>query len=384
MLPGGFDMIFFDEICQKHEFKKIALGHHMNDNAELILMYLLRGSGPNGISGIPPMRGKKIVRPLMDVTRSEIETFMKNRKLSFVTDSSNTDPGYTRNRIRHFLLPRLEHEYNPHVIEALHRLGGILRDENRWMDDMAAQAMASCIVKSEAPSIHLSTERLCRLPIAARRRILRKAIEQMKGNLLKITFDHVEQVLKAVDKSHSHKIFDLPDRIRIIKTKGRVQISKEAKALRSIPKIKAPLPFSYDINGPGCYPVPEIGISLRITELSAHDCPEDRFIAPPAKTDKESGEAGQHIAFFDMETIGYPLHVRNPMQGDRFIPLGMKGSQKISRFFINKKVPIDMRRCCPIFLYKEQIIWVAGHRMDDAVKVTRQTRRILKAELLLA
>ena len=127
---------FYDAIASKFGYEKIALGHHADDNAELILMYLLRGSGPLGLSGIPPLRDARIIRPLMDIKRTEILDYIAAKSLDCVVDSSNRDSQYLRNRIRNRLLPQLKAEYNPKLVESLNRLASILDAEERWIESL--------------------------------------------------------------------------------------------------------------------------------------------------------------------------------------------------------------------------------------------------------
>jgi tRNA(Ile)-lysidine synthase len=126
---------FLNEAARKHGFDKIALGHHKEDMAETVLINILRGSGPQGISGIPPKRDL-FIRPLININRSDIECFLRAENIAHITDSSNTDPRFLRNRIRHHLIPLLASEYNSEIVENLNRTAEVLRDEQSWLESM--------------------------------------------------------------------------------------------------------------------------------------------------------------------------------------------------------------------------------------------------------
>ncbi len=167
---------FFDAVAAKHGFNKIALGHHSDDNAELVLINLLRGSGPLGLSGIAPVRDGKIVRPLIHLKRSEIIDYLTEKKLKYVTDISNADPAFVRNKIRHHLIPELQAHYNPRITETLNRLGEIMRAEDQWFDDALEPVLKQCISQGARETIRLAIPAFAQLARAVKRRVIRKAI----------------------------------------------------------------------------------------------------------------------------------------------------------------------------------------------------------------
>ncbi|MGO9213813.1 MAG: tRNA lysidine(34) synthetase TilS, partial [Syntrophales bacterium] len=133
---------FLNDVAKKHGARKIALGHHMNDQTETVLMNILRGSGPPGLKGMLSGRDSRYIRPLLDVTRSEIISFLKFHGISFVTDASNADESYLRNRIRHALVPELKARYNPNLDESIKSMAEIMRVENEYME-MATDKVVS-------------------------------------------------------------------------------------------------------------------------------------------------------------------------------------------------------------------------------------------------
>ncbi len=365
---------FYDRIAARHGFNKIALGHHGNDNAELVLMNLLRGSGPLGLCGISPVRAGKIVRPLIHLKRSEIIAYTVEKKLSFVTDASNADLQFRRNRIRHQLIPVLESNYNPRIIDTLDRLAAILRDEEQWIEDCLKPAFNRWVSVKGPETIILDLAGFGRLAGAAQRRILRKAILTVKKDLRRISFLHVDAVLDLIENGPVNGRLNLPERIRVQRdsaTLSIARISRDQFARIDKSAGTAAVAYRYMINGPGLISIKEANASIKLSEIGCGDLPDFK-------------KAGRHLAFFDLDCLQFPLLVRSIRPGDRFSPLGVGGTQTVKKYFHNHKIPVGQRRPCPLLLSDDKIIWLVGHRIDDSVKVGAGTRRILKAELLLA
>ena len=375
---------FFYETARAHGYSKIALGHHANDNAELILMNLLRGSGPQGLAGMPPRasfyfkgnetQGLSLVRPLIHCERREIDGFLRQHQFSFVLDASNSDLCYRRNRIRHELIPMLQKRYNPNVVDTLSRMAGIIDSENTWMGQLAAQAMTDAILERSTGGLTLSISKIVPAPLALRRQIVRHAISGIKGTLRKIGHTHIETVLQLMEKGPQTGCLDLPDRIRVVREGDRIIISLENIPLRQLPPRSA-LPvadsFEYHLTQPGSYTLDKLGMQISISQYRA-----SQFSGPL--------NAGHRVAFFDMKAVSFPLMIRNVRPGDRFKPLGMDGTCKIHRFFSDRKIPVNERIRCPLLLSRGRVIWVVGHRIDDSAKITPDTQHIVKVALELA
>lgn len=365
---------FLEDIAARYGFNKIAIGHHSNDNAELVLMNLLRGSGPLGLSGIIPVRDGKIVRPLIHLKRSEIIDYIAEKKLPVVTDASNTDLSFRRNRVRHHLIPELEKSYNPGIIETLNRLGTIMRAEDQWFENVLRKDFNKCISVKGPDAISLDIARFEGLATAAKRRIIRKAILSVKKDLRRITLLHIDAVLALMEKRPGVGCLNLPEGIRVARNAAELTINKSENVIpagsdRSAGPVV--VDYQYTITTPGVLSVKEAGATITLAEIGIDDLPD-------------FNDAGKNLAFFDMDCLQFPLVVRNTRPGDRFSPLGVNGTQKVKKYFIDNKIPGPQRRVCPLLLSGGKIIWIAGHRIDNCVKVVSATRRILKAELLLA
>jgi len=225
-----YDFLF--ETAEAEGFDRIAVGHQQDDNAELILLYLLRGSGPAGLSGTPPVRDK-IIRPLIRTSRAEILDFLKSHTIGYVIDRSNADQRFTRNRIRHQLLPLLKKEYNPKASESLNRLGMILRSEEEWIDGYVRQMTNQITLTAKPGRLALSVNALAHLHPALQRRVIRRAILGVKGDLRRITCAHTASVIGLAENPLPGSRLDLPDRIRVLRQTDRILISREKQSLRS-------------------------------------------------------------------------------------------------------------------------------------------------------
>jgi tRNA(Ile)-lysidine synthase len=374
---------FYEAVASKDGFNKIALGHHCDDNAELVLMNLLRGSGPLGLSGIAPVRDDKIVRPLIHlkrseildyasekkiayVKRSEILDYASEKKIAYVTDTSNTDSAFRRNKIRHHLIPELKKSYNPAIVDTLNRLGAILQAEDNWFEEALRPVFKNCVLNRTSDTISLSVPEFNNLTRAPKRRIIRKAIFSVKQDLRRITLFHVDAVLELAKKAPASGSLNLPGGIRVVRKSQALIFKKDTK--RSQP---VKVDYQYTITGEGFISIKEIQAAIKLVEIEINDVPDFKA-------------AGKNQAFFDRDCLQFPLVVRNFRAGDRFSPLGLKGTQKVKKYFINHKVPPSQRKKCPILLSRDKIIWIAGHRIDNHVKIGPQTRCVLMAELLLA
>jgi tRNA(Ile)-lysidine synthase len=361
---------YFDELAQQYDFDKIALGHHADDNAELMLMFLLRGSGMTGFSGIPPVRGARIVRPLIRLSRREILEYLAAEDIAYVVDQTNTDGRFLRNRIRRHLLPMLRAQYNPAIDKGLNRLAEILRAENQWMDSLTEPHFKAARIEARRHALVLSVAKVRPLDPALKRRVMRRAIGDVKEDLRRISFQHVESLIKQIDSGAPSFRLDLPDRILVRRSGDVLEITRKDRPLRHVREgsgVAKGISYHYDVpwvhQAPVTVDVPETGLSLRFSRVRSDDRPN---------------LGGQWVAFFDMDKLYFPLQLRSVCPGDRFIPLGMSGRQKIKKFFIDHKVPVHLRVNCPVLVSRGQIVWLVGHRIDERYKLESGTRRILR------
>ncbi len=356
---------FFFRVMRENGFTRLALGHHADDNAELILMNLMRGCGLSGLGGMPAVREDGVIRPLIRQTKSDILSYLAGLGADFVTDASNTDMRFTRNRIRNRLLPMIREQFNPNIVTALNRLARLSTAEEAWAETAARQAYADCLASEADGLLCFSAEKLAALHPAACKRVIRMAVRRIKGDLKGVSLSHVSAVEQMIRRHPKNGELHLSKEVRVRADGDELCVMKTAAAPADAPS------FEYLLAGPGALFIPEIKGRLIATEHAASE------IAARRHSEK-------NIAFFDRDAVSFPMVVRNWKSGDRFHPLGMKGRQKLSDMFINNKIPQDQRRNYPIIISNEDIIWIGGLRTGNAGKITSVTVNVLKLELLLA
>ncbi len=344
---------------------KIALGHTADDQAETLLMWMLRGSGAAGLAGIKPLRDSVYVRPLLDVSRAEILSYLQAKGLSYRMDSSNAKPIYLRNRIRHELLPLLK-RFNPAVVSALTRQADILRDEDACLDRWAAEWIGRHVKTAEGRSFAVPREALLELPIALQRRVLRRMMQRVAGGTQAPTFGAADAVLHKVARGRSGSS---------LAVRG-ARVLRDYQDVRFIPARHASPPQEARLSGlaaglraaiPSTLVWPPTGQSLRL-----------RF----AGAEEHRLPAGRNVARFDADRFTHRLEVRSWQAGDVFHPHGMAGRRKkLQDYFSDSKLSRGRRGDVPLLVAPEGILWVAGYRADHRFRVTPSTTRMLVAEL---
>ena len=348
---------FLERTRQKFKAHKIAMGHNLNDQAETVLMRLLRGSGMTGLSGIPPVRDNTIIRPLIEIGREDIIAYLEYRNLEYATDSSNNDNRFLRNKMRLELLPELL-KYQPGLVEILGRLSDNLRDENSFFESQTDRWVDENIKQDESGAHYIDIPLLNELPSAFVRRIIRNIVKRYNKTLYAIDSDHVEAIIDLTANEKPNIPIDLP---------GDLVVRKEYSRLIFTSQKTAPDGFFYEIREKGEYYIHEINRTLTIEEFTGE---QQTLITSDADT-----------AFLDNDLLPCPLIIRNSRPGDRFVPLGMTGKKKIKDFFIDQKIPPAIRKQTPILVKDNETVWVCGHRIDNRYKVTSNTKNILKITL---
>ncbi len=340
----------------------VATGHTADDNAETILMHLIRGAGTLGLTGLQPRsqwrspeNSLTIIRPFLPVNRRETEDYCSKHHLEPRTDSSNLSMSPLRNKIRRQLLPLLE-SYNPRIREALLRTARIAGDDlavldgegDRWWDSIAEKRDGAVV---------LDKEKLLGLAAGLQRLLLRRAIKEIAGDLKDVEAIHIEAMMEALGKP-AGKLVSLPGGLVFITEYDRYLLAPESDALCPYPPIRE----SVALKIPGETLVP--GWRVTATRLNR----------------EQMDEGNDFTAYLDADRLDDALAVRCRQPGDRFQPLGMGSSKKLARFMIDEKIPAAWRRRVPLVCSSEHILWVVGWRIDDRVKVTGDSGPVLRLE----
>lgn len=352
---------FFHDLLKKYDGGKIALGHNADDQAETVLLRLLRGSGLKGLKGMLPIRQGRIIRPLLDVWREEIECFARENSIAYLTDSSNLKGEYLRNRLRLKLIPLIERDYQSGFRQAILKTSAFLRDENDFIEKEAEKAYRK-IAHEEGGELVFKFSAYQYFHKAIQWRIIQKALERMDSgsNMDEGEWSDVNLVYRKLKQPPASLLLELSQGLCLEKRYDRVLLRKG--------RIKTIPPFEVELRIPGRTFVKEIEREVAVEEKGW-----DR-----SKPIDES----RNVALLDYERIHLPLRMRNFRPGDRFQPLGTKGTQKLKSFFIDHKVPKMERPRIPLLISGERIAWIVGYRIDEGFKVTSETKRILRVEII--
>ncbi len=349
-----------ESILRERNATKIALGHTVDDQAETVLMWMLRGSGTGGLSGIPPKRGERIVRPILDITRTDIVAYLNQRQLSYRLDSSNTEPVYFRNRLRQDLMPHLK-EYAPGIVQTLSRQAEMIRDDHVYLENVATEFFQQICVLKDEQQLQMDAIALLALPLAIRRRVVRCAFQQLKGSTQDLRFDVVQDLLDCLEHGRSGWTMKISD-INIALEYERVVFSTNAAMLQANVH-----PFSLKIALPGDVVWPSTGQRMVV---SKHDSRE--MSSSPHKLE-------MHL---DADSFTPELQLRSWIPGDVFCPKGLGGrKKKIQDFFSDVKLPRSQRVKVPLLVSPEGILWVGGMREDERFQVSNRTTSVVKATL---
>ena len=356
---------FLAEVARRRGIGKVAVGHNRDDQVETMLMWLLRGCGPEGLTGMPAVRPlepgpsgaeeTQLIRPLLELSRAEILAFLESRGLDYREDSTNRDTRYLRNWIRRTLLPGIRERSDRGLERRLARLGGMLRSDHTLLERWVAGAYPR-VSRGDA----LDRAAFLGLEPELRPRMVRFWLKRGLGTLRRLGFAHVDAVLRLIAGSSPHGRVPLP---------GSWTVVREYDSVRLIPTVEAIQPddYSYVLPLEGELTVPEAGVRVTSWCSTGRERPESHFEAA-----------------FDLSRLtqdGGPLRLRNSRPGDRFRPLGMTGHKKLKDLFIDRKVPRSRRRTLPLLLAGEEIVWVPGCARSDFAPLAPDTRTVWRVRV---
>jgi len=340
---------FLDRAAARTGATKIATGHTLNDQAETFLIRLLRGSGPRGLAGIYPVREGMIIRPLIEISRREVDAYCRRKKLAFRIDETNIDSRYVRNKIRRRLIPYLERHFEPALTVKLGRQASIFQEDESVLE-AATRAKAARMFVRGAHGPVLDARRLARLPRGLARRMTRAFIEAAAGDLRRISFEDVEAVLDLAEG----KELTLPKKLHLRREGDRIRV-----------KAKSPSPARFALlwDGRGELSIPSAALAFSGERLGKKNMGELSF------DDRKS-------CFCDAGKIRLPLLVRSRKDGDLYRPLGAPGRKKLKEILRAKKIPLSDRNTLPVFCSGGRIVWVPGLPIAEDFKIGPDTRTV--------
>jgi tRNA(Ile)-lysidine synthase len=357
---------FFADVVRARKLDKVATAHTQDDQAETVLMWILRGAGMKGLGGMAPLHRVKtpeaedgesltVVRPLLEVSKSEILEYLKEGQFSFRIDRSNLDPALLRNWIRLELLPMIQRRVGENVPARLSRQAELIRDEDDLLDQLARRRYDAM-----RGAIGLNRTALLQEPKALQRRVLRLWIEQMRGHLRGLDFVHVEELLHLIAAKAPQGRASIPGGWALVREYDALRLEKSRRGSKR-------LCYSYKF---------EVGKILRIFEASVQ-IHSERVDGPI-----DGLPAELTAAAFDLEALPTDLAVRNFRLGDRFRPLGMTGHKKVKDLFIDHKVPLSIRATLPLLATGQEVLWIPGYARSETARVSEKTQSILRIKVV--
>jgi len=361
--------IWFAQLLANQKLDKIATAHTLDDQAETVLMRVLRGSGGSGLSGIAPWHSEKnLIRPLLQTSRHQVEEYLRNLKQPWREDSSNLNPAHTRNRIRHELLPHLAQDFNPAIRQNLADLADVARAEAEYWDH-ELDAILPRVLRRGKPSrsgrstsgedaaiLALDIEGMKSLPLAMQRHVFRRVAGQLNVTL---EFKHIQELTNLIGGQKPAKRIALPGDVSVIRTFRELQFDPE-------PAKDRVLSYCYALNVPGEVAISSLGSTLRA-----------RIISPDAARVPGYNPG----SLLDRALIHSELTVRNWRAGDRYLPVHAQSPRKIKELLqpgrLGRQLTASERQAWPVIESAGQIVWLRGfpvaaafaYREGDAVLI---------------
>lgn len=332
---------FLHRVKEKAGAQRVAVAHHMDDQAESILLHMTRGTGLAGLVGMTPMRGD-IIRPLLFVRRADVEEYIAQEGLAYCVDATNLETGSTRNRLRLDVIPYIEENINPAFVDGLCSMAELLLRDETYL-----QAQADALLENARREDGFDRETLKREPLPVLTRALRAALREA-GAYTDIERVHIEQLL------------DL--------------LSARTGAMVQLPGIQAYVQYDLICFGNPAE-TPEFSVPF-VTE-GVTQTPLGDFEAHVAPRPADFG-TDRNVAFMDADKLAFAL-IRTRREGDRLYPIGAPGRKKLKEYFIDRKVPRE-KRALPLLCVGEDVWFVPGFCSGEASKVTADTKRVLRIE----
>lgn len=346
---------FFKSNLSNLDNGKIAVAHNINDQAETVLQRIIRGTGIDGLKGMAFKNGN-VIRPILNVSRKEIEDFLHDNNFEYCIDKTNNMPIYGRNKIRLELIPFLEEKYNPNIQKTLVRMAENAAKDSKIIKKYINEIFKNVLEEKKSGLITLNISNINRYEEFEITRIIRKAIYEIKGDNNNIESKHINYIIKLLKDNKTGKKINLPEKIFAEISYNSLIIGK------TIEKIKE---FEYNIiiNG-----------KTNIKEINKRVVTKIRENLKIPKNHKS--------IFLDYNKVSGNIIARNRRIGDIMIPKGMKGTKKVKDIFIDSKVPKGERDKKIILTDNKNIIWVEGFREDNRYKVTKETKKFIEIRIL--
>jgi tRNA(Ile)-lysidine synthase len=349
----------FNKVLKDTGFDYIAVAHNMDDQAETVMLNILRGTGLDGLCGMSMKQGK-IIRPLLNVSRIQIERYLTNSNINYCTDSSNKSLEYTRNRIRNALFPEINKLFDVNPASQLFRLSSLVSDDRDFLEREAKGAY-DAVVLSDSDDLELSATGLKTLSKAIVKRIIRLAWDKINNSRKNLESVHVDQIITLCQNNRTGKKVVLKNGIEVWLSYDRLIFTKAGKQYYK--------PYSYPLNKEGFTEVKELNAVMKARILSNADFIQLGIF--------DQVNEGSLVQFFDLDKLGKNILVRSRLEGDRIRPYRSNGEKKLKDFFIDKKISGEKRGMIPLVAQENKIIWVVGMRTSEDYRARKDSNNVL-------
>ncbi len=350
-----YDMLF--EVKRRIGANKIAVAHNLDDQAETVLMRLIRGTGITGLKGMDYKREDGVIRPLMDTLKVDILSYCEKNNLKPRIDHTNLETEYTRNKIRIKLLPFIEQEFSSNIKDTISRMANILREDSDYLEVEAQKIFESQVLELSDTKIRLDIEELRSIHSSLAKRLIRIAIKNMYKTLDGVDNIHIEDVLSLVRNNKNQIKLNLPKGLMVYKTSDNLIFSFEEISFEN-------KNYNYILKVDGYIEIDEIGRRIESKVMSKEKC----MTLP----------TGQYTKAFDYDKIKGDLIVRSRLEGDRMKPMGLGGTKKLKDILIDLKIPREKRNSIAILSDDKGILWLMGHRISEDYKIDENTKRVIR------
>ncbi|MCC7508289.1 MAG: tRNA lysidine(34) synthetase TilS [Planctomycetes bacterium] len=363
----------FVDTCRDKHIAKLATGHQLDDQAETVLMRAISGSWLTGISGIPVRRTLsrdlklEVVRPLLRVSRQNIEEWMQAEAVPVFEDPSNKDPRYSRNKVRHMLMPLLAKEFNPGVKQHLAALGLQAQELEQELQQNAARFLEPPVHRGNESVVRVSIERLRAQGPLAQRYILRNALQSVGLPVREVTHRRVERVRDLLSSERRGMVVKLSDGATVMLDDADIVV--KITHTTTLPEYITPAEFQIGRDGTWAADVDRGPVARIVAEMMA---------MPSGGLNQLLEEKGAEVEYLDAEKVLFPLFVRGRKDGDRVQPLGMEGEKKLQDVLVDNKVPREERELVPLVCDSSGLLVVCGNTIAHRARVTPVTSQVMK------
>ncbi len=347
--------MFLERVARTSDSAFVATAHTSDDSAETFLMNLLRGSGLTGLSGIPSKRalGKNVtlIRPLIELTKEDIIKYAGIRKLKWQEDETNSLMYYTRNKVRHDLIPKLQKDFSPAIVQIINRTAKLIHGADEFINDYVKTQLVNIVIDKSSERFALSVPLIQTFPDFIQGEIIQNAL-QKHFQMQAVSMNDVDNILDLKESSVG-STYQIADQVVVLRDRKKLLFARKPAEEK----------YYKEIDKEGLFEIGEFKLELKKVTKRQVKFKDDSL-----------------TEYFDMELLPKKMYLRSWEPGDSFVPLGMDGRVKISDYLINQKVPLIDKPKIIVLATREDIIWVCGHRISDKFKVTDETTRYLRGK----